>query len=302
MPLRLGVACVVCDDAGRVLLSRRGDFNTWTLPGGRLDAGETLAAAAAREVREETGIVAHVERVVGLYYAAGWNRLTVLYAGWPLGGSLRQRTAEARANAFFAPDALPSLWRPELLHDALADTRPPPRVLETAPAAIRRARRRLAWRWIVNLLRGRPEPRFVRFQVRAVGVIWDETFRRVLTLPGQRGRVLPRVVCDGERAPWDALAGQLRQQYGLALRLGSAGIWQDVAHDRVELVFAASLPEKNLTGAAEWSTAQHAALGDRDRGYIERVRPAFATSPIWTMINDGELGDTALYMPGGAGG
>ncbi len=297
MPLRLGVACAISDDAGRVLLSQRGDFNAWTLPGGRLDAGEALALAAAREAREETGIVAHIERVVGLYYGAGWGRLTVLYAGWPLGGELRQRTAETRANAFFAPAALPALWQPELLRDALASARPLPRTLVMDPAALRRARRRLAWRWVANLLRGRPEPRFARFQVRSVGVIWDAPFRRVLTLPGRRGRVLPRVMCDGARAPWEALADELRQRHGLALRLQTVGIWQDLLRDRVELVFAAAAAEKNLLGAAEWTTAQHAALGDRDLAYIERVRPAFAADPIWTIIHDGEVGDSGLYTP-----
>jgi hypothetical protein len=32
MPLRLGVDCAVIDDAGQVLLSKRGDFNIWNLP------------------------------------------------------------------------------------------------------------------------------------------------------------------------------------------------------------------------------------------------------------------------------
>lgn len=299
MPLRLGVACAVCDDAGRVLLSQRGDFNVWNLPGGRLDSGEALADAAAREVREETGILTHIERVVGLYYAVGWNRLTVLYAGWPLGGELRQRTAETRANGFFAPDALPKLWRPEMVQDALAEVRPPPRALATDPADLRRARRRLAWRWLVNLLRGRPEPRFARFHVRSVAVIRDESFRRVLTLPGRRGRVLPRVICDGACAPWDVLADRLGQEHGLLLRLHIAGIWQDLARDRVEFVFAASAPEKDLPGAAEWSIVQHAALGDRDLVYTERVLPTFATDPIWTVVHDGALGDSDVYVPGG---
>ena len=55
-----GVGALVADD-GRVLLVREGD--TWLLPGGRLEAGESPDAGAVREVREETGI--DVE-VVGL--------------------------------------------------------------------------------------------------------------------------------------------------------------------------------------------------------------------------------------------
>ncbi len=54
----LAVGAVIVQD-GRVLLVRRGSEplkGHWTLPGGVLEVGETLAAGVAREVKEETGL------------------------------------------------------------------------------------------------------------------------------------------------------------------------------------------------------------------------------------------------------
>jgi 8-oxo-dGTP diphosphatase len=55
----LGVAAVIWNDRGEVLLIRRAKEprkGQWSLPGGKLEFGETLIDGVQREVREETGL------------------------------------------------------------------------------------------------------------------------------------------------------------------------------------------------------------------------------------------------------
>jgi 8-oxo-dGTP diphosphatase len=65
---RLAVGAVVVDQ-GRVLLVRRGQEplkGHWSLPGGALELGESLADGLVREVREETGLIVEPIELVEL--------------------------------------------------------------------------------------------------------------------------------------------------------------------------------------------------------------------------------------------
>jgi 8-oxo-dGTP diphosphatase len=62
------VGAIITDAAGRLLLIRRGHEpgrGLWSVPGGRVEPGETDEQAVIREVREETGLAVRTVRLVG---------------------------------------------------------------------------------------------------------------------------------------------------------------------------------------------------------------------------------------------
>lgn len=114
-----GVAAVVFDGSGRVLLGRRADNGLWGLPSGRVEPTETAEQAAVREVREETSLQVEVIRFVGVYsdpesqvfvYPTGEvvQFVTACFLCRVVGGRLRADGSETTDVAFFAADRLPA--------------------------------------------------------------------------------------------------------------------------------------------------------------------------------------------------
>ena len=56
---------------GKILLTKREDFEVWCLPSGGVEDGESLAEAAIRETKEETGVDVELTRLVGVYSRLG---------------------------------------------------------------------------------------------------------------------------------------------------------------------------------------------------------------------------------------
>jgi 8-oxo-dGTP diphosphatase len=103
------VGAIVRDDGGRLLLvfrSRPPAAGTWSLPGGRIEPGESAEAACVREVDEETGLVVDVVRHVGQVErpAPGGGTFVIDdYACRTVGGALR--AGDDAGDARFVSDA-----------------------------------------------------------------------------------------------------------------------------------------------------------------------------------------------------
>ena len=62
------MGAVVHDERGRLLVVRRGrapNLGLWSVPGGRVEPGETEQAAVVREVAEETGLAVSAGTLLG---------------------------------------------------------------------------------------------------------------------------------------------------------------------------------------------------------------------------------------------
>lgn len=78
----------------------------WVFPGGYVNRGEALEAAALREVKEECGLDVHLTRLLGAYSSPGNPVILIAFVGEVTGGSLAV-DEEGLAVRAFAPAEIP---------------------------------------------------------------------------------------------------------------------------------------------------------------------------------------------------
>jgi ADP-ribose pyrophosphatase YjhB (NUDIX family) len=119
------VGAIIRDEAGRLLLIQRGhdpDAGRWSLPGGRIEPGETDEQALVREMREETGLTVRPGPLVGAVSRPGPGGSVIDirdYGATVTGGTLTAGDDAADAR-WVAPAELPGLPLTEGLAAILA--------------------------------------------------------------------------------------------------------------------------------------------------------------------------------------
>jgi ADP-ribose pyrophosphatase YjhB (NUDIX family) len=126
-----GVAFIQ-NEAGHILLQRRGDNGEWGLLGGAMELGERVDLAVINEVREESGLEVEPVRLIGVYsdrdycitYPHG-DQLKIVsffFECRVTGGQLQADGEESLELRYFAPDSLPPLAKRNLrrVQDGLA--------------------------------------------------------------------------------------------------------------------------------------------------------------------------------------
>jgi 8-oxo-dGTP pyrophosphatase MutT (NUDIX family) len=112
-----GAIALIRDEASRILVTKRRAFDSWDLPSGFSDLGETVTQTAIREVLEETSLHVTPTRILGVYsdpalmYGRYPNGDEVYSVGALMechvdGGTLRADGNENLVAAFLSPDEI----------------------------------------------------------------------------------------------------------------------------------------------------------------------------------------------------
>src|SRR5712691_2543848 len=123
---RVGSALIVRDEANRILLGKRNkdpQRGSWVIPGGKIRPFESIGEAAARELREETGLEVEVQnqfRVYEIVNPPNEHRIVIYSWGKVVGGTAKA-SDDLSELAFFPPNQLLDVQTSPLVRRVLAD-------------------------------------------------------------------------------------------------------------------------------------------------------------------------------------
>jgi ADP-ribose pyrophosphatase YjhB (NUDIX family) len=102
---KVAVGTIITAGDDRIVLVRRAiepGHGRWVFPGGYVDRGEEITAAARREAREEAGLDVRIDGLVNIYSYPGWPLIIVVYRATCVGGELCIDDESSEARLFSA--------------------------------------------------------------------------------------------------------------------------------------------------------------------------------------------------------
>jgi ADP-ribose pyrophosphatase YjhB (NUDIX family) len=256
--MRLVTNGILVNQFNQILLIQRNDTRTYAEPGGGLEQGELPTDNIAREVREETGIIALPVRLVSLNFWAlpPHGLLAFTFRCLQRGGELQTSTESPRVG-FYATHSLP---RPML-----------PMNRQRIDHALRHSGGPVAW-WTIPYPLTMRVGRFFLFhgiyrwydwRRRQAGLLlyqpppdWEITVRvvvrdeagAVLWYQAEDGWQLPGGLVPSKHAPWDTAVSLTHRQTSYTPTLQDvSGIYVAENSSRMVLVFTAIAPPSPTT-------------------------------------------------------
>ena len=267
--MNIGTNGIVVDQHGHVLLIKRNDTRTFAPPGGALDVGELPPDGAAREVREETGLIVLPVRLATVTFLplspAGF--LSFTFRCLLRGGEITP-SEESPVVGFFKTNPLPrriSSFHRERLEISLSHAEERPLFFQHHVSSFNKAARfilqNVVYRWLDLKRRLQGQPAYQPPPTWEVAVyllcandagdfLWHQPDANA---PWQ----LPGGVASGLMPPWETAVQHAQQQTGHQLNLHHlSDVYLSPNSNQLSLVFTAEFvaPSSQSPPTLSWHT------------------------------------------------
>jgi 8-oxo-dGTP diphosphatase len=101
----VSAAAIILNNNNEILLIK-GPRRGWEMPGGQVEEGESLAQAAIRETKEESGIEIEIIKFCGIFQNIGKSICNTLFLAKPIGGQLITTNESLETRYYSVEEAL----------------------------------------------------------------------------------------------------------------------------------------------------------------------------------------------------
>lgn len=261
--MRIATNGILVNQFNQILLIQRNDTRTFATPGGGVEAGELPPENIAREIQEETGIIALPVRLVSLNFWAlpPQGFLSFTFRCMQRGGTL-QTSPESPRVGFFATNPLPKPMLPvsrQRIERGLKHVGGPVEWWTVKHTAVMRLGRfflfNVLYRWFdwKRKVQGRPVYQAPPAWEIIVHVVMQSKEGAVLWQKTADGWQLPGGRVPAMTAPWETAVTLTHQQTGLTPHLTDlSGVYIIEGSSQMTLVFTAVSDHDTPLASSQW--------------------------------------------------